>query len=271
VATLFDSRPRTDVTPARHSEDMFSFLARVGSPYWAAVRDLLEEWFGELPATEQAELRRRFETRRYPEILSAFWQLYLHALLVRTGLTVTPHPSVPGTNRKPDFLSERDGESFYLEAAIVVEPHEQTSRRNVLAQIWDQINLVDSPRFWLRVYLDSVGPKSPPATRLQPFLTGWLERLDYDRAVELAIAKRFDELPTRTWEVGGWKLRFMVLPKVPPDRGPTIGMYPIEGGAFDPRSELLPTLKKKVPLRTTRPPLRDRRPLRQHRHGRHRC
>jgi hypothetical protein len=40
----------------------------------------------------------------------------------------------------------------------------------------------------------------------------------------------------------------MALPKVPPNRGPTIGMYPDEGGVFDPRSEVLPTLKKGVAL-----------------------
>jgi hypothetical protein len=38
----------------------------------------------------------------------------------------------------------------------------------------------------------------------------------------------------------------MALPKVPPDSGPTIGMYPDESGVFDPRSEVLPTLKKKA-------------------------
>jgi hypothetical protein len=247
VATLFDTRPRTDATPALHSEDMFSFLARVDSPYWLAVRQLLEEWFAELPAAEQDELRRRFQTGRYGEILSAFWQLYLHALLVRTGLTVTPHPTLGGTDKKPDFLAVYgDGAGFYLEAAVVVESDEQAARRRVLAAIWDQINLVPSPRFWLRVYLDAEGPTPPPATRLRPFLADWLATLDYDRAVELAQAKRFGELPQREWEVGGWKLRFVALPKVPPNRGPTIGMYPTEGGVFDPRSEVLPTLKKKA-------------------------
>jgi hypothetical protein len=105
---------------------------------------------------------------------------------------------------------------------------------------------VPSPRFWLRVYVDAEGDRPPSAMRLRPFLTEWLARLDYDRAVALACAKRWDELPREEWRAAGWKLRFMALPKVPPDRGPTIGMYPSEGGVFDPRSEVLPTLKKKA-------------------------
>jgi hypothetical protein len=247
LATLFDTRPRSDGTPALHGGDMFSFLARVDSPYWLAVRDVLEEWFAELPVAEQDGLRRRFQTGKYGEILSAFWQLYLHALLVRTGVTVTPHPPLAGTEKKPDFLAvDGTGAGFNLEAAVVVESLEKAARGRVLAAIWDQINLVPSPRFWLRVYLDAEGAKPPAAARLRPFLADWLATLDYDRAVELAQAKRFGELPHREWEAGGWKLRFMVLPKVPSDRGPTIGMYPTEGGVFDPRSDVLPTLKKKA-------------------------
>ncbi len=246
METLFDVRPRTDSAPALHSEDMFSFLARVDQPYWSAVREVLDLWFAELPAAEQDELRSRFHTGKYGEILSALWQLYLHALLVRTGLTVTPHPTLVGTERRPDFLAVRGNVGFYLEAAVVVEPDEQASRRRVLGAIFDQINLVPSPCFWLRVYLDAEGEQPPAATRLRPFLADWLTTLDYDKAVELALAKRFEELPHVQWEAGGWKLRFLALPRVPPEQGPTIGMYPDEGGVFDPRSEVLPTLKKKA-------------------------
>jgi hypothetical protein len=247
MATLFDTSERSDGAPASHGEDMFSFLTRVDQPYWAAVRDVLDEWFAELPAAEQDELRKRFRTGKYGEILSALWQLYLHALLVRSGFTVTAHPTLPGTERMPDFIAlDESGEGLYLEAAVVVEPDDEAARRRVLGGIYDQISLVPSPRFWLRVYLDAEGDQPPPAARLRPFLTDWLATLDYDRSVELAYAKRWDEQPQTTWEVAGWKLRFMVLPKVPPDRGPTIGMYPSEGGVFDVRSEVLPTLKKKA-------------------------
>jgi hypothetical protein len=247
MATLFDPCTRTDSRPARHSEDMFSFLTRVDSPYWDAVRSLLEDWFAELPLDERDELSRRFRTGKYGEILSAFWQLYLHALLRRSDLTVTTHPSVPGSNRRPDFLAiDSNGDGLYLEAAVVIESNRAAARRRVLGQIFDQINAVPSPRFWLRVYLDAEAAVPPPAARLRPFLSGWLATLDYDQAVELATAKLFDKLPRIQWDSGGWRLRFMVLPKVPPDRGPTIGMYPSEGGAFDPRSEVLSTLKKKA-------------------------
>ena len=225
---------------------MFTFLGGNESPYWDAVRDALEHWFGELPATEQDELKRRFRTGKYGEILSAFWQLYVHALLVRT-FTVKPHPAVSGSNRRPDFLAVNDaGESFFLEAAVIVEADEQAARRRVHAAIFDHINSVPSPRFWLRVYFDAEGSRPPPAARLRPFLIRWLATLDYHRAVELATAKRFGELPVCRWQRAGWTLRFMALPKVPPERGPTIGMYPTEGGVFDSRSEILPTLKKKA-------------------------
>ena len=40
---LFDDRARTDPSPAPRAESHFGFLNRVDRPYFAAVRDLLED------------------------------------------------------------------------------------------------------------------------------------------------------------------------------------------------------------------------------------
>ncbi|BCB78382.1 hypothetical protein GCM10022251_30340 [Phytohabitans flavus] len=50
------------------------------------------------------------------QVRGAFFELYLHERLLRIGYTVTCHPVLEGTSRRPDFLAERDGRSIYIEA-----------------------------------------------------------------------------------------------------------------------------------------------------------
>ena len=44
---LSDEWGRTDASPASWSTGSFEFLNGVATPYWAAVRDLLEDWFAD--------------------------------------------------------------------------------------------------------------------------------------------------------------------------------------------------------------------------------
>jgi hypothetical protein len=45
---LFDDIERTDPSAAPRGESHFAFLNRIDRPYFAAVRDLLENWFTRL-------------------------------------------------------------------------------------------------------------------------------------------------------------------------------------------------------------------------------
>src|SRR6266478_755554 len=110
---LFDHIQRTNYEPATHSEDTFSFLNRSASLESESVRDLLESFFRRYPSSESAELKSRFKT----QFDSAFFELYLHELLLRLGCEVTVHPTLKGIGAKPDFLVRfRQGQEVILEA-----------------------------------------------------------------------------------------------------------------------------------------------------------
>ena len=96
---LFENILRTDCGPATHTEDTFSFLNRSAWPASEAVRNLLESFFGRYPSSESAELKCKFRA----QFESAFFELFLHELLLRLGCEVVVHPNLHGTDNKTRF------------------------------------------------------------------------------------------------------------------------------------------------------------------------
>src|SRR5215213_5717389 len=122
---LFDDGERDSRSPAKRAESQFAFLNRTGLPYFAPVRDLLEEWFGYVSPDVQPGLRQRFRQDDQGQFMAAFWELYLHEAHRRLGFDIQYEPPVPGTGRRPDFLFERGDERFYLEGTLVWYPDAQ--------------------------------------------------------------------------------------------------------------------------------------------------
>ncbi len=123
---LFDDVVRVDDTVARYAEGDFPFLNRSSWPESARIRDELERWFARFPssavdaARERRDLRGRFRSRSDRDHQAAFFELFVHELLMRLTLGVEVHPAVPGLSKRPDFLvTPANGEPFYVEAVAV--------------------------------------------------------------------------------------------------------------------------------------------------------
>jgi hypothetical protein len=133
---IFDFVGRRDRRPAEHNESTFAFLNRVSGGFWDHTRLLVQEWADRVEvAAEYNELRQRFRSRDDDQFRSAFLELYLHESLVRAGYTVTIHPAIPGTSRRPDFLGVRADERLYVEAiapGTAPDARAAASRRGVL-------------------------------------------------------------------------------------------------------------------------------------------
>jgi hypothetical protein len=103
--------------PSTHQESSFESLNRIAGDYWEHPRALMQEWLDRMPSEQEYnDLRQRFRSRDDEQFRSAFLELYLHESLIRAGYTVTIHPEVQGTSRRPDFLAERDDLRFFMEA-----------------------------------------------------------------------------------------------------------------------------------------------------------
>jgi hypothetical protein len=177
---LFDEVVRTDGSPGLRSEDSFSFLNRAHGIVWGRLRDQLDRWYAAFP-DEDGDLRRRYRSRDPRQHYAAWWELYLHTLLTSLGYDLTVHPEILGHKGRPDFLAERGGESFYVEAVTVFSGIVDRSRREALeAAVLDVVDAVDSSLFMVCIGLERVGQSMPTTRSIVEPIETWLATLDVD-------------------------------------------------------------------------------------------
>jgi hypothetical protein len=214
--TLFDAIERHDEGPARYSEPEFVYLNRTARIEVGVIRRELEQWYSRYPTPEQAELRARFRSVIDAQYRSAFFELFLHEILLRFGCQITIHPSVARRTRTPDFLvASPSGEQFYIEATLATnQSSEEVSAQARINAVYDILNkVVNSSNFFLAVSIEGA-PATPPSTkRMASFLNARLAELDPDQIFKLYQSEGYDALPSWLFEHAGWKIRFTPIPK----------------------------------------------------------
>jgi hypothetical protein len=109
---IFDRFSRIDAGPSKHAEETFVFLNRVAGEFWDQARALVEEWSNHIEDdNDYLQLRKAMRSKHDEQFQSAFFELYLHELFVRSGYDVEIHPRLQRTVRRPDFLISRGVES----------------------------------------------------------------------------------------------------------------------------------------------------------------
>ena len=120
---LFDECERTDDGPIAPGETFPSMLNRSPAPQFVEARKLLEQWFRDYVqgATEREAKRFRgeFESKNLSKHLGAVFELLVHQILVRSRFSVSMHPTVPGTSKRPDFAATSNGSRILVEATVV--------------------------------------------------------------------------------------------------------------------------------------------------------
>lgn len=227
-STLFTTRPKDDPSPARHTEDTFAFLDRSSRLSSVRVRELLENWFAAYPGIEQRRLRHAIAT----DFHTGAFELFLHALFTAAGFEVTLHPSVPSARSKPDFLLSKPGLAFYAEATVVRDASdEERARRNVENELYDAINQVHSPNFFLALRHFVIAPGGQPAARrIRAFLERELRKHDPATVSHFLAAHPGHEGPTLTFQDSVLTMRITLTPKSQELRGRRgvrpLGIYP---------------------------------------------
>lgn len=216
--TIFSTATRTDSSPASHGESHAQFLDRVSGPYWDQVRDLVDDWFSRLCVDAQADVRGRLQSRDNRQSGGAFFELYLHECLLRMGYTVTCHPELAGTSRRPDFLAEKDGQSMYVEARSASSSDDMVAKSARVNAVYKSLDKMDSPNFFLWIDVVQQGDAPLGARPLRGKLEKWLDGLEPDEHL-LAEDKRRKDLPGYVHEHAGWKIDFRAIPKSPKARG----------------------------------------------------
>ena len=204
----------------RYGEPIYTYYRDSERPGIVAIRALLEEWFLELPEDERLDLKQRFRSPIERQHRSAVFELFLHHMLLRFGFEVEFHPDIPGVTTHPDFLVSRDGQAlFYLEAIAVSNSTQEEAEANRMNQVYDTLNNLQSPDFYLGLHLEGA-PDTPPAgTRLRGELSRWLATLDLEVIRQCYREERYEDIPTYEWNHEGWHIIFEPMPKGDSARG----------------------------------------------------
>jgi hypothetical protein len=215
---VFDDVTRTDARPSRHVESRFGFYNRAAGPVFDRIRNSLDSWFRAYPADGQPDLRARLRSSADDAFSGAFWELYQHQTLTLMGYSVESHPKLAGTTRRPDFLVARPGDrGFYLEATIASPSRDERGSDRILGTIFDLLNELSTPNFFLEVEVKRRGPLPPSTKQVRRDLTAWLAALDPDE-IERAPGGWLRHAPF-SWEMAGWSIQFRPIPKSPGYRG----------------------------------------------------
>jgi len=219
---IFDEINRTDNGPSLYAEPEFRYLNRSARAEADRVRQVLEEWLSHYPQSEQAELQARLRSEDDPQHRSAFFELCLHELLLRLGCRVEVHPTVGEcTARCPDFLvAAPNSDQFYLEAVLATDESEEEAaaraRENV---VYDCLNRLNSPDFFIGMRLRGHPATPPPARKIRALLERELAKLDSAQVTRDYETGGLDALPHWLFEHDGWRIDFFPIPKTPQARG----------------------------------------------------
>ena len=218
---LFDDFVRSHRSPAGYGEFDFDYFNRSANEPIRKIRDVLEDWFSRYPQSDRSELRQRFRSHDGYNHSSAFFELWLHELLLRLGCSIKVHPTLPATTRRVDFFVESPrGNDFYLEAIHVTgESGQQSKSQARLNTLYDSLNYLNSPDFF--IHLDVSGaPISPvQATKIRSWLERELSNLNPELINRFVELRRLDLLPRWRFEHEGLRITCYPTPKPPELRG----------------------------------------------------
>ncbi len=249
LTSLFDPGPRTDGRVASNNEAFFDFLNRVDRPFFDVVRRQLDEWYRDFPEEHRVAVRSTFRSKDRRQTFGAFWEIYLHEAHRRLGFALEKEPSLPGSPHRPDFLCEKDGDSFYLEAMLVGDADDDGPERRRENAVLDAINTVKSRDFFIIVgEILARGDTVPSTAELAGPLGKRLNLLDWQ--IERARLERDEEPFEFILEARGWRIEIVVFTKSPKHRGAygerIIGAGPLRGGMIDDRRPLRERLREKA-------------------------
>lgn len=244
---IFDNGPWDLPGGADHLVSSFDYLNASDRLEAARVRATVEEMFAQYPASAQEGLRRRLRSIDNNTHISAFFELALHELLLRSGCHVLAvEPGLEGTLRSPDFLAQTQaGQRFYLEATLATgrsQADEGANRR--LREALQAIDAVQSPDFFLDLHISGMPTAPVSGAQLRRRLQQWLGDMDYQQVAHLWNGSH-GALPVFQYEQHGVRFRVSPVPRGQ-SRGTIARSRAIAGRTLSPLS-----IPPQVPIRNS--------------------
>jgi hypothetical protein len=185
AASLFSAGDRTSLERRGHSESEYAFLDRSARGPVARIREVLDQWYSELPVAAMASIRSRFAERHPGHHLGAFWELYLHESFRRLGFDIDIDAgSEDPAKRRPDLALAVPGDpSLYVEATAVLGDSVLGKASVLTGDLREAVDCVQAPDFFVQVAVEEPGRSTPGRRQVTEPLQKWLGKLDPDEVL----------------------------------------------------------------------------------------
>ncbi len=250
---LFDEIERHDLSTATYQARHFEYLNVSARPEATESRKYMEEWFSKYPETEKEEIRARIRSNDDRQFDSAFFELFLFALLTQLGCSFEVHPVMAGdVLKKPDFLvTAPKGDRFYLEATVATDVSDEENAAEARKRVvYDSINKIESRDFFIGMNIEGDPKTSPPGKTIRGFLNKKLKEVDPDKIAEAYEKIGEEAVPKWKYSFEGWDITFFPIPKKPEARGKEgvrpIGMQSSGARWIDSSSSIRTSIEKKA-------------------------
>lgn len=222
MTMLFRNTSQSDPKPRRQGETHYAYLERSSHSVAVLLREKLEEWFALFPIEAKVEIASRIRSGDEANFESAFFELYLNALLRGLGYTLEAHPESDSVLRtRPDFLVKDEGvDAFYLEATVATELS-RAGRGNAQLResVLGAVSQIESPNFFLNVRERGRPTTVPSSKKLTRSLSRWLSTLDPDEIMSQMKEYGFQSLPSFMYRHEDWAVELSAMPKPEKLRG----------------------------------------------------
>lgn len=216
---LFD-----DITPTykgfqKRRGSFYDFINRSIRTDYEAARHLLETWFQDYGTDreqnrkldhDRKKLGEKFRAGEDNNHLSAFFELYAHALLKHQGFLVYPEHVVGQSARGPiDFLVRPpDNLPFYLEAVIAMDSEAEIKSERQLEELRQSLSKINNPNFLIDFKWKRKSEEQLPTAQMRSDLQKWLQGLDPG---EHSTGEKKPE--PASYDLNGWQILFFAIPR----------------------------------------------------------
>lgn len=212
---IFDKLERSNTKAANYTDPQFDYLNRSAREAADIIRNTIEEWFKIFPEKGKDELRKRLRSNNDTHFFSAYFELYVHALLKKLECSVEIHPTLENKTKKPDFLvTDNATKKWFLEATLAKDQSDDEeaaeARKNV---VYDSINKLDTSDFFIGMDLRGDPKTQPPGRQIKGFLNDKLKNLDVDTLRKQLEEEGYESVPQWPFKFEGWQITFYPIPK----------------------------------------------------------
>ncbi len=185
----------------------FERVNRSPKRYMQTVREELERWYARFP-DPRGDLRARFRSGDTNHD-GAFFELFLHELFLRLGMSVEVGPKLDGGSA-PDFLVSGASGTAFVEATYLEQPFATPPLEKPVLNTLNELGQEAPAGIGLHVGVVGELKMAPPLKPIRRSVINWLKSLD-PQAVNWASG--FKHCIAVDIKYGNWRLELEAVPR----------------------------------------------------------